>query len=85
MKPAPNSRLLAEIKSKDDNIRTLLEEPLRFPTSQRKAKSLFNFVGTISKKLFNIATLDDIHDLARHIFDSRIRIISIFRRTVRNH
>ena len=59
--------LLAEIKAKDDNIRTLLEEPLRFPTSQRKAKSLFNFVGTISKKLFNIVTLDDIHDLARHI------------------
>ena len=59
--------LLAEIKSKDDNIRTLFEEPLRFPTSQRKAKSLFNFVGTFSKKLFSIATSDDIHDMARHI------------------
>ena len=30
-------------------------------------KSLFNFVGSISKKLFNIATLDDIHELAHHI------------------
>ena len=59
--------LVDEIESTNDNIRNLLHEPISFTTKQRKAKSLFNFIRSISKKLFNIATLDDIHELAQHI------------------
>ena len=67
MKHLTSLTLVAEIESTNDNIRNLLHEPISFPAKQRKAKSLFNFVGSISKKLFNIATLDDIHELAQHI------------------